>query len=84
MIDPHFSARLAGACVTKLMRRGKYMIMRSDRGDSIIVHLGMSGRFVLADTDAALARHTHVIFHFPDGLQLRFVDPRRFSAIDLM
>lgn len=84
MIDPHFSARLAGARVTELTRRGKYMIMRMDRGDSIIVHLGMSGRFVLADTDAPRVRHTHVIFHFPDGLQLRFIDPRRFGAIDLI
>lgn len=84
VIDPHFSARLASACVTELTRRGKYMIMRTDRGDSIIVHLGMSGRFLLTDTDATRARHTHVIFHFPDGLQLRFVDPRRFGAIDLI
>lgn len=83
-IDPRLSSCLSGAQIIELARCGKYMIMRTDRGDSVIVHLGMSGRFILLNKDAPIAPHTHVILHFPKSLQLRFIDPRRFGAIDLM
>ena len=44
---PHLAARLTGARVESFRRRAKYILMRLDGGDSVLIHLGMSGRMVI-------------------------------------
>jgi formamidopyrimidine-DNA glycosylase len=73
--------RLTGARVESFRRRGKYILMRTSRADSMLLHLGMSGRIVLAGAPQA---HEHVVWESHEGVRAGFVDPRRFGALDLM
>ena len=80
--------RLAGARVEGFRRRGKYMLMRLSGGDSVLVHLGMSGRMVArrpADGPGeAPAAHEHMALETAEGVRVGFVDPRRFGCVDLL
>ncbi len=79
------AARLTGARVTGFRRRAKYILMRLDGGDSVLIHLGMSGRMVLAPTGSAPpAAHEHLRLETEDGWTVGFVDPRRFGSVDLV
>jgi formamidopyrimidine-DNA glycosylase len=76
-----FTSRLAGRKVTKVERRGKYVVLNLDGGDVLVVHFGMSGQFQRANGRVALAQHTHVILTFQQGGDLRFIDPRTFGEM---
>src|SRR5260370_25649833 len=79
------AARLTGARVESFRRRAKYILMRLDGGDSVLIHLGMSGRMLLGPVlrnDAPA--HEHLTLETDDGWHLGFVDPRRFGAVDLL
>jgi formamidopyrimidine-DNA glycosylase len=73
--------RLTGARVLAVYRRAKYGLVDTDRGDTLIVHLGMSGRMRL-DAGASL-KHDHVVFETDAGRVVAFNDPRRFGSLDL-
>ncbi len=73
--------RLTGATVTALGRRAKYGLVETDRGDTLVFHLGMSGRWRI-DPDA-LGAHDHVVLTV-GGRILALNDPRRFGSLDLM
>ncbi|MET0239268.1 MAG: bifunctional DNA-formamidopyrimidine glycosylase/DNA-(apurinic or apyrimidinic site) lyase [Sphingobium sp.] len=74
--------RLTGARVTGLGRRAKYGLIDTDRGDTMIFHLGMSGRWVI-DSEQ-LDRHDHLLLATEEGRRLALRDPRRFGFVDLM
>jgi formamidopyrimidine-DNA glycosylase len=77
--------RLTGARVTGFRRRGKYILMRLAGGDSVLLHLGMSGRMVLTPLRPNLPTpHEHLVLETDDGWRLGFVDPRRFGSVDLV
>lgn len=77
--------RLTGARVTGFRRRGKYILMRLTGGDSVLLHLGMSGRMVLSPLRPnQLTPHEHLVLETDDGWRLGFVDPRRFGSVDLV
>ncbi len=77
--------RLTGARVIGFRRRAKYILMRLDGDDSVLIHLGMSGRMLVerAGRNAAVA-HEHLVLESDDGWRVGFVDPRRFGAVDLV
>jgi formamidopyrimidine-DNA glycosylase len=80
-------ARLTGAHVLGFRRRGKYILMRLEGGDSVLLHLGMSGRITLSPPSSALgpaARHEHLALETEEGWRCGFVDPRRFGMVDLL
>ncbi|MGI9169813.1 MAG: bifunctional DNA-formamidopyrimidine glycosylase/DNA-(apurinic or apyrimidinic site) lyase [Caulobacteraceae bacterium] len=90
----NFTKRLSGARVLRLERRGKYILAPLDRGETLIVHLGMTGRFEITDPRAvgpggcALAassdpRHAHVVFETESGATITFFDARRFGSMDI-
>lgn len=83
---PDLGPRLAGRQVAGFRRRGKYILMRLAGGESLLLHLGMSGRIVLAPaaTAAEGGRHEHFVLETDEGWRLGFVDPRRFGALDLV
>ncbi len=87
-MPPGLAARLRGARVEGFRRRGKYILMRLDGDDSMLLHLGMSGRVNLVRLDPAVpvvvGRHEHVVIETEQGCRFGLVDPRRFGAIDLM
>lgn len=71
----------AGARVDGVRRVGKYLLLDFSRGDVLLAHLGMSGRFLFADGDAPREPHTHAVFALDGGGELRYVDPRRFGFL---
>lgn len=87
--------RLSGARVLRLGRRSKYLTLDLDRGETLIVHLGMSGRMTVSGLDQAFvpgrfhfdhpapAKHDHVVLDMDNGTRVTFNDARRFGAMDL-
>jgi formamidopyrimidine-DNA glycosylase len=79
-IEPaDWQTRIVGTRFTALERRGKYLIARG-KHVAALFHLGMSGRLVLAGAQEPFARHTHLILRLESGLEVRFIDPRRFGV----
>jgi formamidopyrimidine-DNA glycosylase len=77
-----FAQRLVDHKITAVERRGKYLLLRLDGDDVLVIHLGMSGQLVRAKGKSdAMAKHTHVVITFTQGGQLRFVDPRTFGEM---
>jgi len=72
---------LEGSSLVDIRRRAKYLLFYWDTGTVLLVHLGMSGRLGLFEKNQAIEPHTHVVFSFVDGVELRFRDPRRFGSI---
>ncbi|MFQ5954311.1 MAG: bifunctional DNA-formamidopyrimidine glycosylase/DNA-(apurinic or apyrimidinic site) lyase [Kiloniellales bacterium] len=86
-LPARFAGRLAGHRVASVGRRGKYILIRLDHGLVWMVHLGMSGRFIIAPGAGARApdgAHEHVVAWLDDGAALRFHDQRRFGMMDLV
>lgn len=73
--------RSSGREVRELRRRSKYLLVDLEGGETVVVHLGMSGRLTLAPGDAPLEPHEHVAFHLRSGRRLRLRDPRRFGLV---
>jgi formamidopyrimidine-DNA glycosylase len=76
-----FADRLAGRKVTKVDRKGKYLLLHLDDGDILVVHFGMSGQFLRGTKRQGLPPHAHVVIDFVQGGDLRFVDPRTFGEM---
>ncbi len=74
-------ARLAGTVVVAADRRGKYLLLPLDSGDTLMIHLRMSGQVLLAAGGAERPPHTHVVMHLDDGREAWFVDPRTFGEV---
>jgi len=84
-LPPNLAKRLSGAWVENFRRRGKYILMRLDGGDSVLIHLGMSGRMLIGHVGANTeTKHEHLVIETQDGGRVGFVDPRRFGSIDLV
>jgi formamidopyrimidine-DNA glycosylase len=74
--------RMTGAVVTGLGRRAKYGLIDTDRGDSMIFHLGMSGRWRVDPVE--LLAHDHLLIDTEAGRRLALNDARRFGFVDLV
>lgn len=81
-LPPDLGQRLTGARVTKLRRRAKYGLVDTDRGDTLLFHLGMSGRWRIEPD--ALDKHDHVLITTDGGVRLALNDARRFGSLDLL
>ena len=87
-----FAARLTGETVLRLGRRGKYLVADLSSGETLLMHLGMSGSFRIdLATPGAFHRargaaraHDHVVFHMSSGATVTFNDPRRFGLMELV
>jgi formamidopyrimidine-DNA glycosylase len=81
----NLARRLTGATVSGFRRRAKYILMRLDGGDSVLIHLGMSGRMnVTLGRPNTETLHEHLVLETEQGWRIGFVDPRRFGSIDLV
>ncbi|WP_373229421.1 DNA-formamidopyrimidine glycosylase [Cohnella sp.] len=81
--DPDlFAVRLIGRTFQSVKRRGKFLRLILD-GLVLVSHLRMEGRYGLYDKDMPIEAHTHVIFHFTDGTELRYKDVRQFGTMHL-
>lgn len=77
-----FETMLAGHTVQGVERRGKFLRILFD-GLVLVSHLRMEGRYGLYAAGEPLDKHTHVIFYFEDGTELRYTDVRQFGTMDL-
>ncbi len=86
------SARLEGQKVLGLRRRSKYILIDLQGGETLLVHLGMSGRMMVSGDPLGqfvhehpkAAKHDHVVLDMANGTRITFNDPRRFGAMDLL
>jgi formamidopyrimidine-DNA glycosylase len=77
-----FIGALEGHKIVSVARRGKYLVLRLDGTEALIVHLGMSGQLLRAKSARDKApKHTHVVITFTQGGLMRFVDPRTFGEM---
>ncbi len=74
-------AGLTDTVVRAADRRGKYLLLPLDSGDTAMIHLRMSGQVLLAPAGALRPAHTHVVLHLDDGNEVWFVDPRTFGEV---
>jgi formamidopyrimidine-DNA glycosylase len=74
--------RLTGAEVTGLRRRGKYGLIHTGRGDTLVFHLGMSGKWRLDPGE--LGAHDHLLITTDEQRRIALNDPRRFGSVDLV
>ena len=74
--------RLTGARVTDLGRRAKYGMINTDRGDTLVFHLGMSGHWRIDPRE--IGKHDHLLIETEEGRTLALNDARRFGSLDLM
>jgi formamidopyrimidine-DNA glycosylase len=74
--------RLTGARVVGLHRRAKYGVIDTDRGDSLVFHLGMSGHWRIDPSETL--KHDHFIIDTDEGHRLALNDARRFGSLDLI
>ncbi len=83
-LPARFAARVGGRRVAAVRRRGKYILVDLDGGDTMIVHLGMSGRMIVANgAPPPPQRHDHLVFHTDAGVHVTFNDTRRFGLVTL-
>jgi len=88
---PDMAQRLTGARVLRVLRRSKYILLDLDTQETLIVHLGMSGRMLVSgqkigefyQEHPASEKHDHVVFHMENDTRVTFNDARRFGAMDL-
>jgi formamidopyrimidine-DNA glycosylase len=91
-LPDRMAERLTGRTVTALRRRSKYLLADLDSGETLLVHLGMSGRMLISGAQLgsfyhdhpAPQKHDHVVLHMGTGARITFNDARRFGAMDLM
>jgi formamidopyrimidine-DNA glycosylase len=84
--------RLTGARIIALRRRSKYILADLSTGETLLIHLGMSGRMLVSGAmlgeflhhHPAPAKHDHVVLDMEGGARVTFNDARRFGAMDLM
>ncbi|HEX8664337.1 MAG TPA: bifunctional DNA-formamidopyrimidine glycosylase/DNA-(apurinic or apyrimidinic site) lyase [Beijerinckiaceae bacterium] len=91
-----FAERLAGQEILGLGRRAKYLLADLSSGEVLVMHLGMSGRFLVTQGGKTTApgefyaehrqerAHDHVVFHLSNGARVTYNDARRFGLMDLV
>ena len=96
----NFAARIKGRRVKALRRRAKYLLADLDSGETLVIHLGMSGRMSVyangkprklgnyvydtAPVGAGLGKHDHVVFETDAPARIVFNDHRRFGLMTLV
>jgi formamidopyrimidine-DNA glycosylase len=95
-LPEHFRERLEGARVLHLRRRAKYMLAELSTGETLVMHLGMTGRFEIAEhgrtltpgafalNGSAAPKHAHVVLDTDAGRRLTYFDARRFGFMGLI
>ncbi len=82
----NFINKLKGSSITSFGRKAKYILIYLNNNYVLIVHLGMSGNFLIQKNtpdDDKNIKHTHVVFYTSNNLIIKYIDPRRFGLMDI-
>jgi formamidopyrimidine-DNA glycosylase len=77
-------ARICGCRVETIHRRAKYLVFSLTQGETLIVHLKMSGHLAIVAASAPANKHVHTVFELDNGQELRFGDTRKFGRVYLV
>src|SRR5690554_4725232 len=77
-----FQDALVGQVIEEIGRRGKFLIFYTN-DFALVSHLRMEGKYGLFKKEDEVDKHTHVVFHFTDGTELRYKDVRKFGTMHL-
>ncbi len=88
----NMAGRLTGQTVLRLRRRSKYILADLSSNETLLIHLGMSGRILVSGDPLGQfvrdhpspEKHDHVVIDMKNGARITFNDPRRFGAMDLI
>jgi formamidopyrimidine-DNA glycosylase len=95
-LSKDFTSRLEGQTVRALRRRAKYLLAELSSGETLLMHLGMSGSFRLQTNDrqdvpgnfhherSGVLTHDHIVFQMSSGATVVFNDPRRFGFMKII
>ncbi|HEY8190688.1 MAG TPA: bifunctional DNA-formamidopyrimidine glycosylase/DNA-(apurinic or apyrimidinic site) lyase [Micavibrio sp.] len=78
------AAKLAGRKITRVARRAKYILVHLDSAQTLVLHLGMSGRILIQEEDYKPQKHDHFMIILEGGRKIVFNDPRRFGVVHLI
>ena len=88
-LPDQLASRLDGRVVGGLQRRGKYVLLPLDQGETMLLHLGMSGSIRIHQAQPPIGKHDHIVLTMGSGMAnaaeswIVFNDPRRFGWLDL-
>lgn len=80
----NIQSELKGKKITRIDRRGKYLIVHMTGDMAMVIHLRMTGQLVCCRPEEEKTKHTHVIIQLSDNLHLRFIDQRQFGKIQFV
>lgn len=91
-LPENMAERLTGQKIIQLRRRSKYILADMSGGETLLIHLGMSGRVLVSGDPQgrfvhdhpAAEKHDHVVLDMSNGARITYNDPRRFGAMDLI
>ena len=78
------SARLVGRRILELQRRAKYLVFSLSDGETLLIHLKMTGHLSVVAAGQPLSKHDHTVFGLDNGRELRFRDMRKFGKVYLV
>ena len=81
---PELRGRLPGQRIEKITRRGKYLQFHLSGGDTLFIHLKMTGDLLVEPISDPVHPHVRTVFDLDNGHQLRFKDPRKFGRVYLV
>lgn len=81
---PELRARIRGKRIEAINRRAKFLVFRLSEGETLIIHLRMTGHLSVTGQDEPAGKHDHTIFPLSNGKELRFRDQRKFGRVYLV
>lgn len=76
--------RIMGTQVQAINRRAKYLLFTLTAGETLVIHLKMSGHLAVVAADEPRHKHVHTVFSLDNGQELRFKDQRKFGRVYLV
>jgi formamidopyrimidine-DNA glycosylase len=76
--------RIIGRTIKDVERRGKFILIPLDQGETLIIHLRMSGHLAVVEASFPIDKHNHTVFELDNGQELRFRDTRKFGRVYLV
>jgi len=79
-----FIKKITNRTFVDIIRRGKYILLKLDNKETLVVHLRMTGKLLICDKTEPLGKHTHICFQLKDtNKELRYDDTRKFGILYL-